>query len=76
MATRAKPIACTLSGNDLRERRTWLADLAREGLLDHQRGDLGLHLWYRPDVANRLHETVWQEEACCTFLIFEMHGIM
>jgi hypothetical protein len=73
MARHDEPIACTLSGSDVRERRAWLADLARDGLLDHQRGDLSLHLWYKPDVADRVHEMVRQEEACCAFLTFEMH---
>ena len=67
MATNAQPIACTLSGKDLRDRRAWIADLARDGLLSHQRGDLALCLWYRPDVAGRVRQMVQQEEACCAF---------
>ena len=73
MATNAQPIACTLSDKDLRDRRIWIADLARDGLLSHQRGDLALCLWYRPDVVGRVRQMVQQEEACCAFLSFQIH---
>ena len=67
IATNAQSIACTLSDKDLRDRRTWIADLARDGLLGHQRGDLALCLWYRPDVVGRVRLMVRQEEAYCAF---------
>ena len=54
MATNAQPIACTLSGKDLRDRRAWIADLARDGLLSHQRGDLALCL-AGPPATRRAH---------------------
>lgn len=72
MAVHAQPIACTLSGKDLRDRRASNADLAREGLLSHQRDDLALCLWYRPDVVGRVRQMVEQEEACCAFLSFQV----
>jgi hypothetical protein len=73
MATNAQPIACTLSSNDLRDRHAWIADLAPDGLLSHQRSDLALHLWYKTDVIGRVRQMVRQEEACCAFLTFETH---
>lgn len=73
MATDRQPIACTLSSKDLQERRAWIADLAGDSLLNHQRRDLALCLWCKSDAAARVREMVRQEEACCAFLKFEMH---
>jgi hypothetical protein len=73
MATNARPIACTLSAKQLRDRRAWIADLAHDGLLSHQRGDLALCLRYRPDVVGRVRRMVELEEACCAFLSFHLH---
>jgi hypothetical protein len=71
MATNAQAVACTLSRKDLRDRRAWIAGLAHDGLLSHQRGDLALHLWYKPDTVGRVREMVRLEGACCAFLTFE-----
>jgi GNAT superfamily N-acetyltransferase len=39
------PIACTLQAGDYQERLAWIADLARDGLLDASREDLRLELY-------------------------------
>jgi hypothetical protein len=60
MTTDSQPIACTLNGEEYRDRLTWIADLA-------------LHLQYLPAAVHRVQEMVRKEAACCAFLTFEMH---
>jgi hypothetical protein len=66
------PIACTLQAGDYKERLAWVAELAREGLLDVSRTDLRLELKYAPSVADRVREMVRKEQQCCAFLDFEL----
>ncbi len=66
------PIACTLQPGDYRERLAWIAELARDGLLDVSRDDLRLELRYAPHVAGRVREMVGKEQGCCAFLDFEL----
>ena len=71
----AAPIACTLQPGDYKERLAWLAELAREGLLDVSRKDLRLELKYAPRVADRIREMVRKEQQCCAFLDFDLSDI-
>ena len=69
----SQAIACTLSGEEYRDRLVWIADLARDALQSHRRDDLALHLRYVPAAVYRVQEMVRKEEACCAFLTFEIH---
>ncbi len=73
MTTDSQPIACTLNGEEYRDRLTWIADLARDALQSHRRDDFALHLRYLPAAVHRVQEMVRKEAACCAFLTFEMH---
>ena len=53
----------------------WIAELARDGLLDVSREDLRLELTYAPSVADRVREMVGKEQQCCAFLNFELSEI-
>jgi hypothetical protein len=66
------PIACSLQPGDYRKRLVWIAELARDGLLDVSRDDLRLELRYAPHVADRVREMVAQEKSCCAFLDFDV----
>lgn len=76
MDTRGEaPIACTLQPGDYKERLAWIAELAREGLLDVNRKDLRLELKYASSVADRVREMVHNEQQCCAFLNFDLSEI-
>lgn len=66
-------IACTLTGNSLRNRIAWIAQLARDSLRSYERDDLALTLRYSPDAVDNVREMVREERACCAFLKFELH---
>jgi hypothetical protein len=66
------PIACILQPGDYRQRRVWIAELARSGQLGASRDDLRLELRYALDVADRVREMVRKEQSCCAFLDFEL----
>ena len=66
------PVACTLQSGDYRERLAWIADMARDGLVEVRREDLHLELTYAPRVAERVREMVRREQQCCAFLNFEL----
>lgn len=66
------PIACTLTAEDLQDRRAWIAALARDARRSHERHDLVLDLRYAPEAAGRVREMVRREQACCAFLAFEL----
>jgi hypothetical protein len=69
------PIACTLQGGDYKARLAWIAELAREGLLNVNREDLRLELRYARGVADRVREMIRQEQQCCAFLDFNLAEI-
>jgi hypothetical protein len=73
MTTKGQPIACTLAGEDFRERLAWIAALTREAMRSYDRNDLVLNLRYAPEAASRVREMVRKEQTCCSFLTFEMH---
>jgi hypothetical protein len=67
-----QPIACTLGGNDYRERLAWIAQLNRDGLRSHRRDVMTLELRYAAAVRDRVHQLVKQESECCAFLGFAL----
>jgi hypothetical protein len=69
------PIACTLRAVDYKDRLSWIADLARDGLVEVHREDLRLELRYAPSVAERVSEMVRKEQQCCAFLNFALSEI-
>jgi hypothetical protein len=67
------PIACTLGGNDYRERLAWIAQLNRDGLQSHRRTAMSLELHYAAAVRDRVRQLARQESECCAFLGFAVH---
>jgi hypothetical protein len=65
-------IACTLSGDALRDRCAWIAGLARDALRGSERNDLSLRLRFTPEAIQRVRDMVHYEQACCSFLAFEL----
>ncbi len=65
-------IACSLGAGDFRERSAWIHDLARNHLRRSQRTPLALHLTYAPHAAPQVRELVEKEQACCSFLRFDL----
>jgi hypothetical protein len=70
--TEAPPIACTLAPGAFKDRIGWIGALTRDGLRRHQRRDLVLDLRYAPEAAERVREMVRNEQACCSFLTFDL----
>ncbi len=73
MAAEQQPIACTLTGGDLRNRLAWIATLNRDALRGYERTGRMLRLRYAPHAAQQVWELMRQEQACCAFLRFEIH---
>lgn len=67
------PIACTLTGDDYRDRLASIRQLAEDALLRHERRDLILRLTYASHAAARVREMVEKEQACCAFLDFKLN---
>jgi hypothetical protein len=65
-------IACTLSGEAQQDRRAWIATLVRDALRGSERDDLTLRLRFAPEAVQRIQDMVRKEQACCSFLTFEM----
>jgi hypothetical protein len=73
MATEEQPpIACKLSGEARQDRRVWIATLVRDALRGSERDDLTLRLRFAPEAVQRVQEMVRKEQACCSFLIFDI----
>jgi hypothetical protein len=73
MATNEQqPIACTLSGEAWRDRLVWIATLMRDALRGGERHDMTLRLRFAPEAVQRIRDMVRKEQACCSFLTFEM----
>jgi hypothetical protein len=64
------PIACSLSGSDLKQRLAEMADLGRVALVDHQSADGKAVLRFRSseETSQRLGRIVAAEAECCAFL--------
>src|SRR5215469_10724098 len=71
-ADQQQPIACTLSGEARQDRRAWIAALVRDALRGSERNDLTLRLRFAPEAVQRVQDMVRKEQACCSFLAFEM----
>ena len=69
--TDTQPVACTLTGDDFRDRLTWIGQLTRDALRGHERADLTLTLRYAREAGQRVQEMIRKERACCAFLTFE-----
>ena len=70
--TETAPIACTLAPGAFKDRLAWIAALTRDVLRSHERRDLVLDLRYAPEAAERVREMVRNEQACCSFLNFDL----
>lgn len=70
--TEAQPIACTLAPGAYKDRIAWIGALTRDALLGHERRELVLDLRYAPDARDRVREMVRNEQACCSFLTFDL----
>ena len=70
--TETAPIACALAPSAFRDRLAWIAALTRDALRSHERRDLVLDLRYAPEAAERVREMVRNEQACCSFLNFDL----
>lgn len=70
--TEAPPIACTLAPGEFKDRLAWIGALARDALRSHQRRDLVLDLRYAPEARDHVREMVNNEQACCSFLAFDL----
>ena len=69
------PIACTLSGNNLRERLAAIATLMRDALQGFERRGLVLDLSFAGTAAERVREMVRKEKDCCGFLTFDLREV-
>ncbi len=67
-----RPIACTLSGADMKARLQAIASLNRDALRARSREELTLLLEYDRSAAERVREFVRLEQACCAFLRFDV----
>jgi hypothetical protein len=66
------PIACTLTGENLKERLDWIADLNARALRGSRREGLALVLDYMPGAIEDVRRMVAGEQACCAFLAFDI----
>jgi hypothetical protein len=70
--TGTQPIACTLAPGEFKDRLASIGALARDALRAHERQDLVLDLRYAPEARERVREMVRNEQACCSFLNFDL----
>jgi hypothetical protein len=70
--TGTQPIACTLAPGEFKDRLASIGALARDALRAHERQDLVLDLRYAPQARERVREMVRNEQACCSFLNFDL----
>ena len=70
--TEAPPVVCTLNPSEYKDRLAWIGSLTRDSLRGHERRDLVLDLRYAPEAAARVREMVRNEQACCSFLTFDL----
>ncbi len=70
----AQPLACTLTAVDQKTRLEEWRALRRDGLIDETREGLEWTSQWRADedVRTRLEALIAAEEACCSFLTFEV----
>ena len=68
----AAPVACSLTPQDYRQRIARMRDLTRDALLNHEREDLTLRLYYASHARSRVAAMVRDEEKCCAFMTFDI----
>lgn len=66
------PIACTLTGKNLKARLASIAALMRDALQSFQRRGLVLDLSFNVAAAERVRDMVRKEQDCCSFLTFDL----
>lgn len=67
-----EPIACTLSGADLKARLQRIAELGKRHLQSQRQDGSQIHLHYSLHAADELREIVGLEQECCAFLEFDL----
>jgi hypothetical protein len=69
------PMACSLSGSEMRDQLAAIAELAQRALQSHEQDGRTLRLRYASDAADELETLVARERECCAFLNFNLvHG--
>ena len=73
--TEHQPLACTLSADELRTRRHWLAGLDRD-CVSREPTAVGIVVRYRrrAGIESELRELVAAESRCCAFLELEIRS--
>jgi hypothetical protein len=68
------PLACTLGGDEMRDRQAQIASLGQDGLLSVEHGQQRAVLRFRPgaELRRRIDEIVEAESGCCAFLDFRV----
>ena len=67
-----RPIACTLTAADLRDREGAWAKLLGSGLVDRERVAGGIRLHAEPGAAAALVELIDLERECCAWIDFDV----
>ncbi|HLG90355.1 MAG TPA: hypothetical protein VKZ79_24555 [Alphaproteobacteria bacterium] len=70
--TGSKPIACTLLPNAFKDRAGKIQELTSRFLRRHRREEFSLRLSYDIAASSHVRELVVAEQACCSFLRFEL----
>lgn len=70
--TLEEAIACTLQGDDFRDRSAWIRSIGERHLKKSMRSPLTLYLVYASEAEDDLLEMVRKEQACCGFLRFDL----
>lgn len=70
--TETQPVACALTGVDFKDRLAWIEELTRDALRGYERAGLSLTLRYASHARQRVQELVHKEQACCSFLSFDI----
>jgi hypothetical protein len=70
--TETPPIACTLAPGAFMDRLASINALVRDALRGHERRNLVLDLRFTPEARDRVREMVRNEQACCSFLTFDL----
>jgi hypothetical protein len=68
----SRSIACSLASGEFKDRLAWIGALTRDALRSHELRDLVLDLRYAPEARDRVRKMVRNEQACCSFLTFDL----
>ncbi len=72
--TESRPIVCTLSGADLKDRGAAWRKLWKSGLLRRERVPGGLKLTAEPGATRALLDLIDLERECCAWIDYEVDG--